>query len=49
MEYYRWATYRRKLLDIIQEKYKYLYNGVLLDIGGRNRGKFIKPMDKVEK
>ena len=47
--YYKWATYRRILLDQLQEKYKYLYKGVVLDIGGRDRGRFIKPKDKVEK
>lgn len=47
--YYKWATYRRILLDQLQEKYKYLYKGVVLDIGGRDRGRFIKTKDKVEK
>jgi len=47
--YYYWATYRRKMLDFLQEKYKYLYKGVVLDVGGRDRGKFVKPRDKVKK
>lgn len=48
-KYYRWTTYRRKMLDFLQEEYKYLYHGVVLDIGGRDRGNFKKPRDKVEK
>lgn len=47
--YYKWATYRRILLDKIQEKYKSLYKGIVLDIGGRDRGKFTKPKDNVVK
>ncbi|MBA7506941.1 hypothetical protein ES706_05656 [subsurface metagenome] len=47
--YYKWTTYRRILLDQLQEKHKYLYKGIILDIGGRDRGGFIKPKDKVEK
>ena len=43
------ATYRRKNLDKLQEKYKYLYNGVVLDIGGRDRGNFKKPRERVAK
>lgn len=49
LNYYFWATYRRKNLDKLQERYKNLYHGVVLDIGGRDRGKFKKPKDKVEK
>lgn len=47
--YYYWASYRRKMLDFLQEKYRYLYEGVILDIGGRDRGKFIKSRDKNQK
>lgn len=47
-EYLQWASFRRQLLDRLQEKYKYLYKGVVLDIGGRDRGKFQKPKDQVE-
>lgn len=46
--YYKWATFRRRILDKLQEKYKYLYKGVVLDIGGRDRGGFKKPKDQVE-
>lgn len=48
-KYYFWASYRRKMLDRLQEKYKDLYRGVVLDIGGRDRGKFQKPKNKVDK
>jgi len=49
LKYYFWASYRRKMLDNLQEKYEHLYKGVILDIGGRDRGKFRKPKSKVEK
>lgn len=49
LKYYIWASNRRKILDKLQEKYSYLYKGIVLDIGGRNRGAFKKPKDKVEK
>jgi len=49
LNYYFWATYRRKELDELQEKYESLYRGVILDIGGRDRGRFKKPRDKVKK
>ena len=49
ISYYFWASYRRKMLDNLQEKYRDLYRGVVLDIGGRDRGKFRKPKNKVEK
>jgi len=47
--YYFLASYRRKLLDKLLEENKHCYKGVVLDIGGRDRGKFKKPKDKVEK
>jgi len=47
--YYYWASYRRKLLDKLQQEHTSLYKGVVLDIGGRDRGHFKKPKDKVEK
>jgi SAM-dependent methyltransferase len=47
--YYFSATYRRKKLDKLLEKNKHYYKGIVLDIGGRNRGKFEKPKDRVEK
>lgn len=46
-KYHKWTTYRRKLLDLLQEKYKNLYYGIVLDIGGRDRGIFQKPREKV--
>jgi len=46
--YYKWATFRRRTLDVLQEEYKYLYKGVVLDIGGRDRGRFKKPKNKVK-
>ena len=49
IKYYFWATYRRKLLDKLLEENKSYYKGIVLDIGGRDRGKFKKPKDKVEK
>lgn len=50
MDYYsKWSTYRRKVLDSLQEKYKSLYHGIVLDIGGRDRGIFKKPKNQVEK
>jgi len=49
IRYYFVATYRRKILDKLLEQNKHYYKGVVLDIGGRDRGKFKKPKDKVEK
>ncbi|MDF1593156.1 MAG: methyltransferase domain-containing protein [Desulfobacterales bacterium] len=49
MKYYLLATHRRKKLDKLQDMYKKYYSGIVLDIGGRNRGKFVKPKDKVKK
>jgi SAM-dependent methyltransferase len=49
LNYYLWTSLRRKKLDKIQNKYKYLYKGVVLDIGGRDRGRFKKPKEKVDK
>ncbi len=48
-EYYYWASYHRKMLDLLLEEYKYLYKGVVLDIGGRERGKFVKPRENIKK
>ncbi|MBU2025119.1 class I SAM-dependent methyltransferase [Patescibacteria group bacterium] len=44
LNYYFWASYRRKLIDEFQKKYKNLYTGTVLDIGGRMRGRFIKEL-----
>ena len=49
LKYYFWATYHRKKLDELQEKHKRVYKGIVLDIGGRDRGKFIKPKNNVKK
>lgn len=49
IQYYFWASYRRKILDELLEKNKHYYKGIVLDIGGRDRGKFKKPKDKVKK
>lgn len=48
IKYYFWATYRRKILDKLLEENKHYYKGVVLDIGGRDRGKFKKPKNKVK-
>ena len=45
----RGGSYRRQILDALQEKYSYLYKGIVLDIGGRDRGAFRKPKEKVDK
>lgn len=47
--YYFYASYRRKLIDKLQEKNKGFYRGTVLDIGGRDRGIFRSPKDKVER
>jgi len=49
IKYYFWATYRRKFLDKFLEENESCYKGIVLDIGGRDRGKFKKPKDEVEK
>lgn len=43
------SSYRRLCLDKLQQKYSKQFTGVVLDIGGRDRGKFKKPKHKVEK
>jgi len=49
IRYYFWATNKRRILDKIQEKYRDVFHGIVLDIGGRDRGKFKKPKAEVEK
>jgi SAM-dependent methyltransferase len=49
LQYYLWGSYRRKILDRLLEENKHYYRGTVLDIGGRNRGNFKKPKDKVSK
>ena len=46
--YYIWASYRRKILDALLEKHRAVFRGRVLDIGGRDRGKFQKPKQSVE-
>jgi SAM-dependent methyltransferase len=49
LSYYVSASYRRRLLDRLQQQHRGLYRGIVLDIGGRDRGAFKKPKDAVEK
>lgn len=49
LRYYLWATYRRKSIDKYLSKYTDYYRGIVLDIGGKDRGKFVKPKANVEK
>jgi len=42
IHYYFWATYRRKILDRLLLKNVNYYRGIVLDIGGRDRGRFVK-------
>ena len=49
LSYYLWTTYRRKMLDDLQRKYQDIYRGVVLDVGGKDRGRFQKPKNKVKK
>jgi SAM-dependent methyltransferase len=47
--YYFFASYRRKLIDKFLQENSHIYHGVVLDIGGRDRGKFKSPKNKVRK
>jgi len=47
--YYLKASYRRRLLDKLLRKHADIYKGIVLDIGGRDRGQFIKPRTNVER
>lgn len=49
IESYFSTSYRRKKIDAILEKHRHLYTGVVLDIGGRDRGNFKKPKTSVKK
>ncbi len=49
LKYYLSSTYRRQSLDKLLQKYEYIYQGTVLDIGGRDRGKFKKPKNKLDK
>lgn len=46
---YLWSSYRRKSLDRLQERFRGIYQGVVLDMGGRDRGRFQKPRDRVDR
>jgi SAM-dependent methyltransferase len=47
--YYLFATNRRKMLDRLLRMHVELYRGVVLDIGGRDRGAFRSPKEKVDR
>lgn len=49
VEAYLSTSYRRKKIDSLSEKHRGLYNGIVLDIGGRDRGSFKKPKNEVKK
>ncbi len=49
LRYYFSSSCRRRILDKLLEKNKHYYQGVVLDIGGRDRGRFQKPKNKVAK
>ncbi|MDA3855188.1 MAG: methyltransferase domain-containing protein [Candidatus Woesearchaeota archaeon] len=49
INYYLNSTYRRRQIDVILNKNKSVFKGVVLDIGGRDRGQFVKPKSKVDK
>lgn len=43
------VTNRRKILNKLQKTYSYCYRGIVLDIGGRDRGDFDKPKKRVDR
>jgi SAM-dependent methyltransferase len=47
LKYYLWATLRRQKIDTLLKQYNHLITGKVLDIGGRDRGKFNKPKEEV--
>ncbi len=49
IRYYVWSSYRRKLLDHLLTQNRDEFFGIVLDIGGRDRGRFVKPKQQVEK
>jgi SAM-dependent methyltransferase len=49
INYYIKSSYRRQLLDRLLRKYQSEYKGFVLDIGGRDRGGFVKPKTTVDK
>lgn len=48
LKYYLSASYRRKILDRLLSEHADLYKGRVMDIGGKDRGKFKKPRNKVD-
>jgi SAM-dependent methyltransferase len=46
--YYLFASYRRKILDKLRFAYTHIYSGKVLDIGGRQKGSYCPPKEKVE-
>ncbi len=48
MHYFN-SSFRRQHLDKLLRKYESEYRGAVLDIGGRDRGCFKKPKDRVDK
>ena len=48
INFYFWISVRRESLDNFQKKYIHYYKGVVLDIGGRDRGGFRKPKEEVD-
>jgi SAM-dependent methyltransferase len=43
------VSFRRQMIDDAKRRYCDYFKGVVLDIGGRERGDFRPPLDKVEK
>ncbi|TAL50343.1 methyltransferase domain-containing protein [Patescibacteria group bacterium] len=48
-DYIFWTSYRRKMIDALLRKNLALFHGIVLDIGGRDRGRFQKPKNQVER
>ena len=49
IKYYLFTSFRRKMIDQLFIENEHCFKGVVLDIGGRDRGRFVKPKQKVEK
>jgi len=49
INYHLLTSNRRKMLDRLLEKNQHLFKGVVLDIGGRDRGRFEKPRHMVKR
>ncbi len=49
LNYYLKASYRRKMIDRLLAEHDHLYSGRVMDIGGKDRGKFVKPRNRVNK